>query len=125
MSEATTTQDFRKRIARHMFDGTTLPQATQMAFGDGGHTGTTPKPADDTRTQLYHELLRKPLSTIIQEDALSLTGTGIIAKTELNGVSISEAALLDSSGNMLGFKNFAPKTKENDELYDIKIKLKF
>lgn len=125
MAEATTTEDYRKRLAKHMFDGAALPQATQIAFGDGGHTGAAPKPADATRTQLYHELLRKPLATIIQEDLFSLTGKGIIEKTDLVGISISEAALLDSSGNMLGFRNFAPKVKENDETYDIKIKLKF
>lgn len=125
MAEATTTEDYRKRLAKHMFDGTILPSATQIAFGDGGHTGTTPKPADATRTQLYHELLRKPLATLIQEDLFSLTGKGVIEKTDLVGISISEAALLDSAGNMLGFRNFAPKVKENDETYDIKIKLKF
>jgi hypothetical protein len=125
MSEATTTEDFRKRLAKHMYDGTALPQATQIAFGDGGHTGLTPKTADPTRTQLYNELLRKPLASLMQEDLFSLTGRGMIEATDLVGVSISEAALLDSEGNMLGFRNFAPKVKDSDETYDIKIKLKF
>lgn len=125
MSEATTTIDYRKRIAKHMLDGTTLPQVAYMAFGDDGCNGYTPKAPDDSRTQLYHEVLRKPLATLIQEDALSVTGKGVLLKTELVGIAISEAALLDSSGNMLGFKNFAPKVKEADEEYDIKIKLKF
>lgn len=125
MAEATTTNDYRKRLAKHMYNNTTLPPATQMAFGDGGHTGLTPKPADANRTQLNHELLRKSLATLIQEDGYSLTGTGRIEAGDLVGVSISEAALLDSAGNMLGFRNFAPKVKESDETYDIKIKLKF
>lgn len=125
MAEATTTNSFRARLAKHMFDNTVLPPATQMAFGDGGHTGTTPKAADSSRNTLYHELLRKPLESIVQEDTLSLTGTGRIEAPELIGVAISEAALLDSAGNILGFRNFAPKIKEADETYDIKIKLKF
>lgn len=125
MAEAITTNNFRQRIAKHMFDNTVLPQATQIAFGDGGHTGNTPKPMDASRTLLVNERLRKPLATIIQEDLYSLTGTGRIEATELLGVSVSEAALLDSAGNMLGYKNFAPKVKEADEVYDIKIKLKF
>lgn len=125
MAEATTTDNFRQRLAKHMFDGTALPQATHMAFGDGGHNGLSPKPADASRTGLYHEVLRKSLSSIVQEDAYSMTGTGRIEFSELIGISISEAALLDSGGNMLGFRNFAPKVKESDETYDIKIKLKF
>ena len=125
MAEATTTSNFRQRLAKHMFDGTALPQATHMAFGDGGHTGITPQPADANRTSLYHQLLVKPLAALIQEDSTSLTATGRIEASELIGISISEAALLDSAGNVLGFRNFAPKVKENDETYDIKIKLKF
>ena len=125
MSEAITTNNFRQRIARHFFDGSALPQVTHMAFGDGGHTGLTPKPANGTQTSLVHELLRKPLEVVTQEDVYSVTGTGRIEASELVGISISEAALLDSAGNVLGFRNFAPKVKESDETYDIKIKLKF
>ena len=125
MAEAITTNNFRQRIAKHFFDGSALPQATQMAFGDGGHVGNTPKPADGNQTSLVHELLRKPLAAITQEDIYSLTGTGRIEASDLVGISISEAALLDSAGNVLGFRNFAPKVKESDETYDIKIKLKF
>ena len=130
MSEATTTTNFRQRLASHMFDNTTLPPVAYMAFGDGGHTvfdtGVSGvKPADANRTTLYHELLRKSLAGLIQEDSLSLTATGRIENTDLIGQTISEAALLDSAGNMLGFRNFAPKVKEGDETYDIKIKLKF
>ncbi len=125
MSEAVTTNNFRQRIASHMFSGATLPQVTHVAFGDGGHTGNVAKPMDVTRTTLVHELLRKPVVNLIQEDIYSVTGTGEVAANELIGVSVSEAALLDSAGNMLGYKNFAPKVKEADEVYDIRIKLKF
>jgi len=130
MSEATTTNSFRTRLASHMFNDTTLPPVAYMAFGDGGHTlqpdGTSVvKAADANRTTLYNELLRKSLAGLIQEDSLSLTATGRIENTDLIGQTISEAALLDSDFNMLGFRNFAPKVKEADETYDIKIKLKF
>jgi phage-related tail fiber protein len=126
MSEATTTNDFRQRLARHFRDGTSLLQATQMAFGDGGHNADgTPKSADPEQTALRNEVLRKDLDAITQEDLYSVTGTGTILKAELNGTHISEAGLLDSSGNLLGFKNYAPKIKEDDETYEVNIKLKF
>jgi phage-related tail fiber protein len=97
-----------------------------MAFGDGGHNPNgTPKTPNPEQTALVHEVLRKNLSSIVQEDLYSVTGTGVVAEAESIGVSISEAGLLDAAGNLLGFRNFAPKIKESDEEYEIKIKLKF
>lgn len=126
MSEATTTNSFRQRLARHHYDGTVLPQVAQMAFGDGGHNpDDSPKTPNAAQTALVHEVLRKNLSAITQEDLYSVTGTGLVAEAELVGTHISEAGLLDASGNLLGFRNFAPKIKEADEEYEIKIKLKF
>ena len=126
MAEAVTTYDSRKRLARHFYDGTTLPQATQMAFGDGGHDANgDPLSPDASKTSLNNELLRKDLASIYQEDDFSTTGSGRIAESELVGADISEAGLLDADGNLLGFKNFAPKSKESDEQYEVNIKLKF
>jgi phage-related tail fiber protein len=97
-----------------------------MSFGDGGHNPDgSPKTPNAAQTALVHEVLRKNLSAITQEDLYSVTGTGIVAEAELVGTHISEAGLLDASGNLLGFRNFAPKIKEADETYEIKIKLKF
>ena len=126
MAEAITTYDFRRRLARHFFDGTELPKIKYMAFGDGGHNSDgTPIQPDSNQTSLRHELLRKELTEVYQEDDFSVTGKGRIAKDELVGVSISEAGLIDEGGNLIGFKNFAPKIKESDEEYEISIKLKF
>jgi len=126
MAEAVTTYDFRRRLARHFYNGDALPQIAQMAFGDGGHNpDRTPISPDPGKTSLNNELLRKDLAGIYQEDDYSTTGSGRISKSELVGADISEAGLLDSSGNLLGFKNFAPKGKESDEEYEINIKLKF
>jgi phage-related tail fiber protein len=126
MSEAITTNDYRKRLARHMYDNSALPKVAKMAFGDGGHNPDgTPKTPNPNQTQLNHEILRKTLTSIFQEDEYSVTGKGTISKIEAVGVSISEAGLLDEAGNLVGFKNFAPKIKESDETYEISIKLKF
>jgi len=126
MSEATTCNAYRQRLAKNQYNGTAAPQAMYMAFGDGGHNvDGTPKTPNPAQTALQHELLRKALSSKVQEDTYSLTGTGIIAAAELVGAHISEAGLLDASGNLMGFRNFAPKIKESDEDYSIKIKLKF
>lgn len=126
MAEATTTNDFRRRLARRMFDESPLPRVAQMAFGDGGHgpNGTAKAPSAD-QNHLNHERIRKNLVSVVQEDPYSVTATGRLSKSELIGVSVSEAGLLDVAGNLLGFRNFAPKIKESDEEYEVRIKLKF
>jgi phage-related tail fiber protein len=109
-----------------MADNSTLAPIFYMAFGDGGHNADmTPKSPSVTATSLSHEVLRKPLALVTQEDLYSTTGKGTVEASELIGVSISEAGLFDSSGLLVGLKTFAPKHKESDERYEISIKLRF
>lgn len=126
MAEAITSNAYRRRVAKHMADNSTLPPIAYMAFGDGGHNpDLTPIAPNADATALAHELLRKPLAAITQEDLYSVTGKGVMETTELVGARISEAALFDSAGNIVGLKTFAPKLKEADERYEISIKLRF
>lgn len=127
MAEAVTLKSHRRRIAAQMAGGTPVAKVAYMAFGDGGHDSTTLKaiqPSDD-QTALKHEVLRKALSAIEQKDLYSVTGRGLIEANELVGVKVSEAALVDANGNLIGIKNFAPKVKESDERYEISIKLRY
>jgi phage-related tail fiber protein len=126
MAEAITVDSYRQRIAARMANGANLAHAAYMAFGDGGHNADlTPKTPSRAATSLAHEVLRKPLLSLTQEDLFSVTGKGVIEAGELVGVRISEAAILDSNGELIGIKNFAPKLKESDEKYEISIKLRF
>lgn len=127
MAEAVTALSYRHRIAKQAAGGTPVPKIAFMAFGDGGHDPATLKAIQpsDTQKSLNHEVMRKPLIAVSQEDPLSVTGRGMIEGLDLVGVRISEAALLDSAGNVVGIKNFAPKVKESDERYEISIKLRF
>lgn len=126
MAEAITVDAYRQRLAKHMANNSALPPIAFMAFGDGGHNpDLTPKPPSAAATALTHEVLRKPLASITQEDLFSVTGKGVMEASELVGVRISEAALIDANGQLVGVKNFAPKLKESDERYEISIKLRF
>jgi len=126
MAEAVTVNAYRQRLAAHMAGGAPLAPIAYMAFGDGGHNpDMTPKPPSQTATALYHEVLRKPLASITQEDVFSATGKGMVEANEIIGAAVSEAALIDANGNIVGIKTFAPKHKEADERYEISIKLRF
>lgn len=126
MAEAVIINQFRQRLAKHMYDGSALPKVKYMAFGDGGHNADlTPKAMDPARTTLYHERLRKELSNVMQEDPMSVTGTGRLEKDELVGARISEVGLLDESGYLIGYRCFSPKIKDTDETYEVEIKIRF
>lgn len=127
MAEAITTNHYRRKLAKAMAGGPALAPITHMAFGDGGHDAATLTAIDPDPEQsaLNHELLRKPLTLVTQEDLFSVTGRGVIAHAELVGYAISEAALIDADGTIVGIKNFAPKIKESDEEYETNVKLRF
>lgn len=131
MANAVLLDSFRKRIAAHMAGKEVLKPIAFMAFGDQGFTYD---PETDThaavppsakQTELNHEVLRKPVIAVYQEDEFSVTAKGQVANGEIIGVNLSEAALCDTDGNLLAIRNFAPKVKENDEMYDISIRLRF
>ncbi|MGL5947916.1 MAG: phage tail protein [Aeromonas sp.] len=127
MAEAVVLQAYRRRMAAHAAGGEPCAPIAFMAFGDGGHDPQSQVvlPPSELQEALNHELLRKPLSYIAQEDLLSVTGRGEMAGNELIGAAISEVALVDADGNLLAVKNFAPKIKEADERYEISIKMRF
>lgn len=127
MAEAITVYAYRQRLARAMAGSAALKPIRYMAFGDGGHDPETLKAIapDPDQTTLNHELLRKQLADVTHEDLLSVTGRGVVDYDELIGRAISEAALIDADGNIVGIKNFAPKVKESDERYETSVKLRF
>lgn len=127
MAEAVTALSYRQRLAKQAAGGPAVPKIAFMAFGDGGHDNATleAKQPSENQDALNHEVLRKPLIAVSQEDPLSVTGRGMIENDDLVGVRISEAALFDQDGNIVGIKNFGPKVKESDERYEISIKLRY
>lgn len=126
MAEAIVVNIYRRHLAAHMAGGESIKPIAYMAFGDGGHNeDLTPKTPSLETTSLNHEILRKPLESVVQEDLYSVTGKGTIEINEVVGSAISEAALLDADGNLVGLKTFTPKFKENDERYEISIRLLF
>lgn len=126
MSEAVTLDAFRARLAAHMAGEAAAPVITHMAFGRGGHTAANaPKPVDASRTTLFDERLRKPVQSIVRPQPTWVEAKGVITESELNGETISEAALVDAAGNLIAMKTFAPKVKEADERIEITLTLRF
>lgn len=126
MSEAVTLDIFRARLAAAVAGDGPVPVVAQMAFGTGGHAPDgTAKPVDAARTSLYAEALRKPVTSITRPQPTWIEVKAVLTESDLVGQTLSEAALVDSSGQLIAMKTFAPKVKEADERIEITISLKF
>lgn len=127
MADAVTARSYRRRLAAAMAGGPAVRRVYYMAFGDGGHRAEdfSVIPPDPDQEGLNHEVLRKELASVVQDDLYSVTGRGVLEAHELVGIRLSEAALFDADGKIVGIKNFSPKFKESDERYEISIKLRF
>lgn len=104
--------------------GASVAPVTHMAFGDGGHNpDNSVRPSG--QAALYHERLRKPLDSVVNEESTSCTGKGSLAEGELIGVAVSEAALIDSLGRLVGHITFPPNIKDGTQSLSQEIKVKF
>lgn len=126
MAEAIEVDAYRKRKAAHNAGAIVMAPIAYIAIGDGGHNpDNTAKSANSSATALNHEVLRKPLASIIQEDEFSSTGIGVIDADEIPGGVISEAALYDANNYLVCIKNFPAKYLEEGETYSISLKQRF
>jgi len=93
---------------------TSLPKITQIAFGDGGVDGSGNLVAPlGTATALKHELARYPIDNVIYPVATTARYTVTIPTADLPGASISEAALVDSSGALCAINTMLVKRKDD------------
>src|SRR5690606_16778821 len=88
---------------------------TQMAFGDGGGSETTPEP---TQTELVNEVCRTTLN-LLQKDHETenqFIAEGVIPP-EIGGWFVREIGLFDDEGDLIYVANFPstykPATHEN------------
>lgn len=93
----------------------TIPKVTHIAFGDGGvdETGTPIQP-DETWQELRHEVGRYEIDGVSNPVETTNRYSVTIPESDLNGVHISEMALIDEAGVFAGVKTFLPKGKDAD-----------
>ena len=90
-----------------------LAPITQIAFGSGG-AGEDGEPLTPLETQetLAGEIERYPVGSVTYPAETTARYTVTIPAGELTGQSISEAALIDSEGDLCAIKNMYPKRKD-------------
>ncbi len=91
----------------------TLSPVTQVAFGDGGvdAAGAVLQPAGSQQA-LTHEIGRYPIDKVEYPVSTTARYTVTIPAEDLAGAQISEAALVDSAGNLCAIRNMLAKGKD-------------
>lgn len=117
MAQGVITEIGRKKLCKAHAGDLVLPAITQMAFGSGGvDTDGNMIETTGTETALKAELLKKGLSSHSYTDGKETTCryTVRLEKTELANKSISEQGLFDVDGDLIAYKTFLPKGKDDD-----------
>lgn len=117
MAQAVITEVGKKKLCKAHAGDLTLPAITKMVWGDGGlDEGGTPKETTGQETALYNQLLEKDIESHSYpvEGETTCRYTGMLEKGELTGKNISEMGLVDAEGDLVAFKTFLPKGKDED-----------
>lgn len=90
-----------------------LAPVTHIAFGDGG-VDESGEPLAPTETQeaLNNEIARYPIDSVTYPEDTTARYAVTIPKDALTGEAISEAALIDSDGDLAAIKNMYEKRKD-------------
>ena len=92
-----------------------LAVITHVAFGNGGVNGSgEPLVPLETQTALNSELARYEVESVTYPAETTARYAVTIPKDALVGEEISEAALVDSDGDVVAIKTMYPKKKDED-----------
>lgn len=114
----------RKKFCKAHAGDMTLPVITHMAWGDGGvDENGQPKAATGNEIDLYNQLLKKDIEshTYVNDGETTCRFTATLDKGELTGSEISEMGLFDSEGDLVAYRTFMRKGKDEDipQIYDM------
>lgn len=117
MAQGVITEIGRKKLCRAHAGDQALPAITQMAFGSGGvDVDGNVIETTGTETALKTELLKKNIDSHSYTDEKETTCryTVRLGKPELANQNISEQGLFDADGDLIAYKTFLPKGKDDD-----------
>ncbi len=124
MASSVTTNLFRAKIADWVLEQ--LVDA-DCKFGDGGHNPETEAAmsTDPDQTDLINALIVKPIYSAEISDDYDLHVVARLEKPDLVGIEVSEAGIFTADDELISIRNFGPKVKEADEVYDIEFIIHF
>lgn len=124
MASSVTTNLFRAKIAEWVLEQ--LADA-ECQFGDGGHNPETDEAisSDPDQTELNNALIVKPIYSAAITDDYDVHVVARLDKPDLEGIDVSEAGVVTVDDALICIRNFGPKVKEADEIYDVEFIIHF
>lgn len=117
MAQAVITETGRKKLCKAHAGDVDLPEIVQMALGDGGlEANGQPKATTGNEIALYAQLLKRAVDghSFVNASETTCRYTMRLEKAELAGKVISEMGLFDAEGDLVAYKTFLGKGKDND-----------
>lgn len=117
MAQGVITEIGRKKLCRAHAGDQVLPAITHMAFGSGGvDIDGNVIQTTGAETALKTELLKKEVDSHSYTDEKETTCRYKVrlGKPELANENISEQGLFDADGDLIAYKTFLPKGKDDD-----------
>lgn len=115
MAQGIITVKGREKLCRAHAGDSALPRIVKMAFGNGGVDGRG-HVIDPTgeEAEMRNELLRKDVDGHTFPIPTTARYSARLDKTELAGENISEQGLYDEDGDLIAYKTFLSKGKDDD-----------
>lgn len=115
MAQGVITEKGREKLCRAHAGDIALPKIKYMAFGGGGaDAGGNVLGTSGKEVSLRGELFRKEVDSHSYPVSTTCRYSVRLGKQELAGENISEQGLYDADGDLVAYKTFLPKGKDDD-----------
>lgn len=129
MSSSIITDYYRTKLADAVLNGGSVPSPVKLVLGSGGHSGTQVIDVSSSSTAVRNKVGEKNATVRSKAGPMAIVvgaefSAADIAATDSQKV-ISEAAIIDNTGQAIAIKNFSPKFIEIGETYSITMRINF
>lgn len=127
MARGIITETGRRKLARSHAGEISLPPIAQMGFGSGGVVNGAVIDVTGLETRLKTELLKKDIGSrsLVAGSIATMRYVSKLDYSELPGTVISEVGLFDTEGDLVAYKTFLPKSKDEDMEFIFSIEVVF
>ncbi len=122
MADAKITVKGREKLCKAHAGDIQLPKLKYIAYGDGGvDTQDTPFAVTGEETALRNELLRMEIDEHNYPKETTCEYKSGLGKEDLANTYISELGIFDEENDLIVYKTFLKKGKDDDMLFDFSL----
>ena len=114
MAQAIITKKGREKLCKAHAGDVALPKISHMVLGDGGYSGESVIEPTGDESALKNQLIKKEINGHTFPETTTCRYSMRLTKEELSGQYISEQGLVDEDGDLVAYKTFMPKGKDED-----------